>query len=101
MVLYQILSGAAEVHWVPVVEFVPHFLERLLRDLRSSVVLPRQENVIPVLQTNVLRLDIEFAGEAAVDGALEIMGNGVVGHVDGGIGEGLDEALLVPGELGA
>lgn len=101
MVGDEILSRRSDVERIEVVILPLHHIYLLFRDCR--VCRPRliTINIIPDCICHLFRCDTEGARRAAVDGALEEVGEGVVGHVNGGVGEGFDEELWVPREFGA
>ena len=98
----QILPGDSQVERVPIGELVAHHVEVLLGDLAVlRVLLLPAEDVVPDLGGHVLGGDVEQPVLVALQIGLEEVRDGVVRHVDGRVGEGLDEVLGVPRDSGA
>lgn len=100
---HQILSGDPEVDGVPILELLPHGVQFFFRDAALSGKRRfLEEDVVPDLVRHLLGADLEqVVGPVAAEGvALQEVGDGVVGHVDRGVGEGFDEPLFVPGRIG-
>jgi hypothetical protein len=103
MVLDEILPGDSHVHRVPKLELALHLVEGLSFDGalggKWGVL---EEHVVPHFGSHLFGFYAESVGPVGAERtALEEMRHGVVGVVDGGVGEGLDEPLLVPREFGA
>mmetsp|Transcript_6261 Transcript_6261/g.10189 ORF Transcript_6261/g.10189 Transcript_6261/m.10189 type:complete len:687 (-) Transcript_6261:112-2172(-) len=100
MVTDQILARNSQVHGVPVLELVAHLHQLLLGHGAALLgVSTLAEHEVPALGSQVFGLDTEGSNLRAVDAvSMEQAGNGVVGHVDGGVGQRLDDVLSVPGE---
>mmetsp|Transcript_3412 Transcript_3412/g.5765 ORF Transcript_3412/g.5765 Transcript_3412/m.5765 type:complete len:309 (+) Transcript_3412:1259-2185(+) len=102
MVPDQVLARHPQVEGVPVLELPPHRVQLLLRHFAALLVVSPLEDVLPAAVAHVLSLDADGSHLRAVDdSSLEVVGDGVVGHVDGGVREGLDLELFVPGQSGA
>jgi len=86
VVLDEVLGRAAQVHWVPVQEGLSQLVQLVLRHLTAGVFLA-EEDVAPKIEGEVFGFDSEVSGEGAVDAALEHVCDGVVGEVDGAVGE--------------
>ena len=92
MVRDQILTRDAHVHRVPERELAAEGTHHIRWD--TSGVLTPQEDVIPKVAVALLwRYVRRSAALPEHLAALEEVGDGVVGHVDGRVGEGLDEEL--------
>ena len=88
MVWYQVLSGRSHVQWVPEMELLSHLLNSF--SLRLQVGWQRcirEEDVIPELVSDLLRLEIGNALLLPINIALQVVDDGVIGHVDGGVRE--------------
>ncbi|GIX60985.1 PTS sugar transporter, putative [Babesia caballi] len=104
----EVLAGGAEVDGVPVGEVAAHGGELVAN--RGVQAVGRRvaevEDVVEDLRSQLVRLEVEGAGGGAEDVALEVVGDGVVGHVDGAVRKALDQGVLVllyvlPGQDGA
>mmetsp|Transcript_19928 Transcript_19928/g.48505 ORF Transcript_19928/g.48505 Transcript_19928/m.48505 type:complete len:856 (+) Transcript_19928:906-3473(+) len=102
MVLDQVLPRASQIQRVPKLELLPHQLQVLRLDVALRHILRQAEDEVPhLVPGQILRLDSEGARLVAVGvPALDQVGHGVVGHVDSGVGQGLDQPALIPGQLG-
>ena len=101
MVGHQVLSRDSQVDRVPVLELPPHGLQLLPGDPafgRQRRVL--EEDEIPDFVGHLLRADLEsvVAAVASEGVALQEVRDAVVGHVDGRVGQRLDQPTLVPEE---
>mmetsp|Transcript_121739 Transcript_121739/g.289416 ORF Transcript_121739/g.289416 Transcript_121739/m.289416 type:complete len:287 (-) Transcript_121739:586-1446(-) len=101
VILDQVLPGDPEVHGVPEPELFAHLVQSLLRDLAVLGVRPVQEDKVPHFIRQIRRLDAGRAALLPIQVALTVqqVGNGVVGHVDGTVRQGLDDELLIPRDL--
>ena len=99
---HQVLAAHPQVHRVPVLELPPHQAHVLLGDLAvlgHGLVLV--EDKVPHLGGHVLGLDAVLVALVPLEGAaLEDVRDGVVGVVDGRVGERLDQPAFVPWQLG-
>ena len=98
---HQVLSRDSQVDRVPVLELPPHGLQLLPGDPafgRQRRVL--EEDEIPDFVGHLLRADLEsvVAAVASEGVALQEVRDAVVGHVDGRVGQRLDQPTLVPEE---
>mmetsp|Transcript_41491 Transcript_41491/g.123989 ORF Transcript_41491/g.123989 Transcript_41491/m.123989 type:complete len:208 (-) Transcript_41491:1673-2296(-) len=98
VVLDEVLSRHAQIKGVPVLKLAAHLCQGLLANRAVARQLLAQEDVVPHLVGHVLWLDRAAGGaRLAVHVALlQHVRHRVVGHVDGRIGERLDEEVLVP-----
>ena len=95
MVGYQVLPRCAQVHRIPVGKVASNLLDSVQRYSRNqSRILCR-----PVVQEDVL----EELRRQLIDlhPGVDVLGQDVVGHVDGRVAQGLNQPLLVPGQVGA
>mmetsp|Transcript_25357 Transcript_25357/g.50518 ORF Transcript_25357/g.50518 Transcript_25357/m.50518 type:complete len:442 (-) Transcript_25357:1526-2851(-) len=98
----EILRRAAEMEGVPVLEFRPHLLQGCGVNARVRRHGPLLKDVVEDCVGHILRLDAvrpHLAVEVALP--LQNMRNGVVRHVDGGVGQTLNDPFVVPREQGS
>ena len=104
MVPDQILARHTEVHGVPVVELILQRGELFLSDTYAllGIVGLVEEDEVEGLDGQGVSGDARWAKLTTFkDTALEEMGNGVVGHVDGRVGQRLNDELLIPRDAGS
>ena len=99
VVLDQILTAHTEVVGVPVVELVAHLVELLLLNTALLGVFSLQEDVVVDLRSHEVSGDAESAHLLTEQITLEVMSDGVVSHVNGGVGQGFNQELLIPRKL--
>ena len=96
----EVLARDAHVHGVPELELAAQLLHRSLGHPQLGVVLGVEEDVVPEGLGALLGRDaVRRVGAALLAeevAALEQVRHRVEGHVDGRVGERLDEELLVP-----
>mmetsp|Transcript_18986 Transcript_18986/g.64402 ORF Transcript_18986/g.64402 Transcript_18986/m.64402 type:complete len:699 (-) Transcript_18986:775-2871(-) len=101
----EVLGRNAQVHGVPVLELALEHRQLLLRNAAARLgrERPAEEHVVEARVRQLGRFHAQGPRALAhnVALALEEVRDGVVGHVDGGVRERLDDPLVVPRQLRA
>mmetsp|Transcript_115151 Transcript_115151/g.372178 ORF Transcript_115151/g.372178 Transcript_115151/m.372178 type:complete len:608 (-) Transcript_115151:326-2149(-) len=100
VILDEVTARAPEVHRVPETELPPHPVQELPLDagVRRRLLAQAEGVVEDLLRQGLWR---HASGPLAVEATLKEVRHSVVGHVDRGVAEALDQPLLVPRQLAA
>ncbi len=98
----EVLARRAQIHRVKVAELATKHLGLGLGHARVGRERSIAQDVVPHLVRQLVGLDANGAHLAAVrNAALEVVCNGVVGHVDGRVAQRFHQVLRIPRQLGA